>query len=125
MLKHKTAMTMAAAAGLLLATGTIAAGQDQPVSQGGFAVVTPAGGMPASLNVKSIEHPSAGVYQLRFNQPVWNCAATATAAGKADSSPMPAYIVITKIGHVTLQINTYSTTELTPTDTRFDVALTC
>ena len=95
-------------------------------STGGWAVVAPDGTLGNNKNVKSVDHVSAGVYQVNFNNAVGVCAADATIAGRGKKSTTPGYIVVNhgKDGS-SIVVHTFLTTTLLPSDFRFHLITMC
>jgi hypothetical protein len=121
--KRKLAVALAAAMGLFV-TINAAAAQDQPVSQGGWAVVSENGSLQRGLNVRKVAHLSQGVYQVLFNQDINVCAATATIRGERENL-LPGYIVVSNFHSNKVQVNTYDTVTRLPTDLKFNVLVSC
>lgn len=94
---------------------------------GGWANVGPDGKLGHSLNVVSSNRVKTGVYQVKFNQDISNCAANATLMGRGKKTIVPGYIVVTL--HTrnpdTIKVNTFLSTTLTPGDLRFDLMVMC
>jgi hypothetical protein len=115
---------IAALAAGLLAAAPMAQAQERPVSLGGYAVVDADGTLGNHVNVLSVTHQSTGVYVVAFNQPVKKCAFNATIRGD-QSSIVPGYIVASRDGKDAVQINTFLTLTLIPSDFKFNVTATC
>ena len=94
-----------------------------PATPGGWAVVNADGSLGANSNVKRVNHKSAGVYRVEFNQPVSGCAATATIGGSA-KTVVPGYIVVRRHQHG-IGVHTFAAATLLPQDFKFNLNLVC
>ena len=94
-------------------------------SAGGFAVVTLAGRLVHSSNVKNFTHTGAGTYVVKFNNDVSQCSATATIARRGKGSVLPGYIVVSNSGQNRVNVYTFLTTTLLAADYPFDLTVTC
>ncbi len=120
--KQKKTAALAIVAGLFVATAAVA--QDQPVSQGGWAVVNEAGRLVNGLNVKRVNHAATGVYHVGFNQDISACATTASIRGETGKI-LPGYIVVSNMHTDKVAVTTYSAATALPTDLNFNMVVSC
>jgi len=104
----------------------VASAQELPkkAPEGGFAIVEANGAVDHKFNVRSITHPSVGVYDIVFDQSTKNCAPEGTIQGDPGFL-LPGYIVVSKPSNKTVQVNTYATLPLLATDYKFALTVTC
>jgi hypothetical protein len=123
----RTISKLALSAGALVAAFvSIGGATAQPAATGGWAIVAPDGTLGHNLNVKAVNHKSAGVYLVKFNQDVTACSANATIAGSGKRSLIPGYIVVSHPkGADLIKINTFLTVTLLPADFRFNLQVMC
>jgi len=107
----------------LMTLSTVVAAQESATTSGGWAVVKPDGRLGANHNVVRVNHRSPGVYQVKFNQPVKRCAATASIGGSAKTI-VPGYIVVRRHADI-VSVHTFAVVTLLPADFKFDLTLTC
>jgi hypothetical protein len=120
----------AIASSLALAACLVAIPIDGASAQGatgGWADIGPDGALGRSLNVVSANRVGTGVYEVKFNQDITNCAMNATLMGRGKKSITPGYIVVTahNRNRNVVRVNTFLTTTLLPGDFRFDLVATC
>jgi hypothetical protein len=117
---------LALSVGAIMTAFVLAGEASAQTSTGGWAIVAPDGTLGHNLNVKSVNHVSAGIYLIKFNQDVSSCAVNATIAGKGKKSITPGYIVVSHTrGDDEIRVNTFLTTTLLPADFRFDTIVMC
>ena len=104
---------------------SVASAQDPPKApEGGFVVVEANGAVDHKFNVRSVTHTGVGVYAIVFDQTNKPCAPQGTIQGDPGFL-LPGYIVVSKPSNKIVQVNTYATLPLLPTDYKFSLTLTC
>lgn len=122
----RTISKLASVAGALVAAFASTGGAIAQTTTGGWAIVAPDGTLGHNLNVKAVNHKSAGVYLVKFNQSVTACSANATIAGAGKRSVIPGYIVVSHPkGDDLIKVNTFLTVTLLPSDFRFNLQVMC
>ncbi|HEY3636948.1 MAG TPA: hypothetical protein VGK90_02260 [Rhizomicrobium sp.] len=122
---QKLAFTSLAVAGFIAATAGSGFAQDNPAkkSSGGWAVVNSDGTLQGHENVTRVTVKSTGVYDVRFNQKISNCAATATIGGTS-KTVLPGYIVLSKRSD-TVVAHTFDALTALPADFKFNLNVAC
>ena len=101
-------------------------GAAEAQTTGGWAIVASDGSFGHNQNVVAVNHKSAGVYLVKFNQDVSTCAANATIGGNGKRSVIPGYIVVSHPRSAdTIKVTPFLPATLLPADFRFNIQVMC
>ena len=120
---NKLTFTSLAIVGLFAAAASAGAAEAPKASAGGWAVVASDGKLGSHQNVSGVTHNSAGVYDVKFNGKVSDCAATATIGGSTKTL-VPGYIVLTKKSD-SVGVHTFDALTALPADFKFNLNVAC
>jgi hypothetical protein len=122
---RKFALASLVVGGFITAAAGNSLAQDAPgkTDPGGWAVVASDGKLQGHENVMQVSHSNPGVYDVKFNQKVSDCAATATIGGSTKSL-IPGYIALTKNSDV-IGVHTFDATTALPADFKFNLNVAC
>jgi opacity protein-like surface antigen len=123
-MSRKSLLCALAAVGFVAAAAADSSAQETAkTSPGGWAVVASDGKLQSHENAMKVTHNSAGVYDVKFDQKVSNCAANATIGGSTRTM-LPGYIVLTKRGD-TIGVHTFDALTALPADFKFNLNVAC